>query len=82
MRFGMTRLQVAASALGIAGALLTAGAWSMGGGFAAFLASNLAAAVFFARSRMWALLVQQLVFLGTSLLGLWTWWLLPLLLGA
>ena len=74
-----TGLETAAAGLGIAGALLLATAWHPGLGFAAFLGSNLAGLAFMARRRHWRLLAQQAVFLGTSLIGLWNWWLAPLL---
>jgi len=73
-----TWLETLVAGLGIAGALLLATAWHPGMGFAAFLGSNLAGMAFMARRRHWRLLAQQAVFLVTSLIGLWTWWLAPL----
>lgn len=65
---------------GIAGALLLAMPSFPAWGFAAFLVSNLGWLVFSAANRHWTLFVQQLAFMGSSLLGLWNWWLAPLLL--
>jgi len=67
---------------GVAGALFlavpgVAPAW----GFAAFLVSNIAWLAFGVSGRLWGLVVQQSVFLVASLIGIWNWWLGPLLLG-
>ncbi len=67
---------------GVTGALIlampgVAPAW----GFAAFLISNVAWLVFGVSDRLWGLVVQQGVFLVASLIGIWNWWLGPLLLG-
>lgn len=67
---------------GMTGALLLAMPSFPAWGFAAFLVSNLGWLVFSAANRHWTLFVQQLVFLACSLLGLWNWWLAPLLAGA
>lgn len=79
----MTRTALAAEVMtagfGISGALLLASAVSPGLGFAFFLASNLAGLWFATLGRYWALLVKQAIFMATSLLGLWVWWLRPLL---
>lgn len=66
---------------GMAGALLLAMPSFPAWGFAAFLVSNLGWLLFSAANRHWTLFVQQLVFLACSLLGLWNWWLAPLLAG-
>ena len=66
---------------GMAGALLLAMPSFPAWGFGAFLVSNLGWLVFSVANRHWTLFVQQLVFLGCSLLGLWNWWLAPLLTG-
>lgn len=68
-----------AAGLGILGALLLAVGAPPALGFAAFLGSNLAGVAFMARHGHRRLLVQQGIFLVTSLIGLWTWWLAPLL---
>lgn len=70
-------LETTAALLGIAGALLVATALHPGLGFAAFLGSNVAGLAFMARRRHWRLFAQQAVFLVSSLIGLWTWWLGP-----
>ena len=49
--------------------------------FALFLASNIAWLCFAHGRAHWGLFAQQCLFLLTSLLGLWNWWLGPLLLG-
>lgn len=66
---------------GMIGALLLALPGFPAWGFVAFLLSNLGWLVFSAANRHRALFVQQLVFLACSLLGLWNWWLAPLLAG-
>lgn len=75
-------VQWLAAAFGVAGALILAvpgidPAW----GFAAFLVSNVGWLAFGAKRRHWGLVAQQVVFLITSLIGLWNWWLGPLVLG-
>lgn len=65
----------------MAGALLLAMPSFPGWGFGAFLVSNIGWLVFSAANRHWHQFVQQLVFLACSLLGLWNWWLAPLLAG-
>ncbi|MBK0528337.1 hypothetical protein GZ007_28125, partial [Klebsiella pneumoniae] len=45
------------------------------------LISNVAWLVFGVSDRLWGLVVQQGVFLVASLIGIWNWWLGPLLLG-
>lgn len=75
-------VQWLAAAFGVAGALILAvpgvdPKW----GFAAFLVSNLGWLAFGTKKRHWGLVAQQAVFLITSLIGLWNWWLGPLVLG-
>jgi hypothetical protein len=62
------------SALGIAGALLLAmnTQWSAYG-WISFLLSNFAWIVFAYRKQLWSMLVMQLVFTGTSVLGIYKW---------
>lgn len=79
---GTNGLQYPAALFGATGALVLAvpgvnPAW----GFAAFLISNVLWGVFGTSQRHWGLLAQQAVFLITSLVGIWNWWLGPLLLG-
>ena len=75
-------VETLAALAGITGAFLVAMPGLSAWGFAAFLLSNLGWLAFSASHRHWRMLVQQLVFLATSLLGLWNWWLRPLLGGA
>jgi hypothetical protein len=70
-------METMAAVFGIAGAVLLATAVHPGLGFAAFLVSNVAGLAFTGRHRHWRLFAQQAVFLVTSLIGLWTWWLAP-----
>jgi hypothetical protein len=74
-------IETTAAAFGMLGAALLATAMHPGLGFAAFLVSNLGWLVFSAGHRHWRLFAQQCVFLATSIVGLWTWWLSPLLAG-
>jgi hypothetical protein len=62
------------SALGITGALLLAmnTPWSAYG-WVSFLLSNFAWILFAYRNRVWSMLVMQLVFTGTSVLGIYRW---------
>lgn len=62
------------SALGIAGALLLAMhiQWSAYG-WISFLLSNFAWILFAYRKQLWSMLVMQLVFTGTSVLGIYQW---------
>lgn len=74
--------EVLTAVLGVLGALLFAlpkvhPAW----GFAAFFASNLAAIPFNKQKGNRWILAQQRCFLVSSVLGLWNWWLGPLVLG-
>ena len=70
-----------AAVFGMLGALLLAMPAYPGWGFGAFLVSNIGWLTVSAWQRQWPLHVQQWVFLGCSLLGLWNWWLGPLVLG-
>lgn len=74
-------VESAAAAFGMLGAALLASAVHPGLGFAAFLVSNLGWLAFSAGHRHWRMFAQQCVFLLTSLVGLWNWWLGPLVLG-
>ncbi|MBF9263599.1 hypothetical protein I4I83_02500 [Acidovorax cattleyae] len=64
---------------GITGAFLLAMPALPGWGFGAFTISNIAWLVSSRMQRQTALHLQQWVFLFSSLLGLWNWWLAPLL---
>ncbi len=66
---------------GVLGALLLAMPAFPGWGFGAFIVSNVAWLVCSRLQRLWPLHVQQWVFLCCSLIGLWNWWLGPLVLG-
>jgi len=74
-------VQFSGAVFGIAGAALLATANPPAAGFAAFLASNICWMVFSVRGRLWGLFTQQIAFLITSVVGLWNWWLGPLVLG-
>ena len=80
MRAAFT-LETLGAATGIVGALLMATMGNPALAFALFLVSNIAWLTVSAWQRQWPLHVQQWVFLGCSLLGLWNWWLGPALLG-
>ena len=70
-----------AGVLGAIGASLLATNVHPGWGFAFFLASN-AVWIRYARSgRLFGMLAMQLVFTVTSVVGLWNWWIGPLVLG-
>ena len=75
-------LEWAAALAGMSGAALVAVCWHMEVAFVLYLVSNVAWIGFSLRHRIRGLLVQQVVFTATSLCGLWTWWLEPLLKGA
>ena len=77
----ISAVEWAAAAFGIAGALLMAAMGSPALAFALFLVSNVAWLVFAGRRGHWGLFAQQCLFLLSSLLGLWNWWLGPLVLG-
>jgi len=66
---------------GMLGAMLLATQFHPAWGFGAFLASNATWIAFSVRRSLRGLLVQQLVFTLASLVGLWNWWLGPMLLG-
>jgi hypothetical protein len=74
-------IETLAAAFGMAGALAVAIPGLQGWGFAVFLVSNLGWLAFSAGHRYWKLFAQQLVFMASSMLGLWNWWLAPLLKG-
>lgn len=74
-------VEVVGSVAGIIGAMCMATMASPAIGFALFLVSNLAWLRFSARGDHWWMFAQQLLFLLSSLLGLWNWWLGPLVLG-
>lgn len=69
------------AAFGMAGAMLLAMQIHPAWGFGAFLISNCAWLAFASRHRLRGLLLQQVVFGVTSLVGLWNWWLGPILIG-
>jgi len=79
MNFVHLIISTFASLFGVAGALLLALPSYPGWGFGAFLVSNIAWLTVSAWQRQWPLHVQQWVFLVTSLVGLWNWWLSALL---
>lgn len=70
-----------AAAFGVLGALLMATMGNAALAFAFFLVSNVAWLAFAAARKHWGLFAQQVLFFLSSLLGLWNWWLGPLLLG-
>ena len=75
-------IETTAAVFGMLGAALLASAVHPGLGFAAFLVSNVGWLAFSAAHGHWRLFAQQCVFLATSIVGLWNWWLAPLLLGS
>lgn len=68
------------SVFGASGAFLLAMPVHPAWGFGAFLVSNVCLLIFGAACGHRRFFLMQLVFLVTSLLGLWNWWLGPLLL--
>lgn len=82
MKLHQTTVETVGAVAGMAGALLLAMPAMPGWGFGAFLISNAAWLMFSARRRLWRMFAQQCVFLVSSVLGLWNWWLGPLVLGA
>lgn len=74
-------LEWGAAAAGAAGSLLLAIAVHPAYGFALFAVSNVGWIAVSLRRGLRALLVQQIVFTVTTMVGLWNWWLGPLLLG-
>jgi len=81
MIFGSAAIQYIAAAFGIAGATLLATMIHPAWGFGAFLLSNLGWMAFSWARRQWGQFGQQIAFVITSLVGLWNWWLGPLVLG-
>jgi len=81
MKLGKNGVETVGAVTGMAGALLLAMPALPGWGFGAFLVSNAAWLAFSAQHGLWRMFAQQCVFLVSSLLGLWNWWLGPLLLG-
>ncbi|QIL83981.1 hypothetical protein G7047_19030 [Diaphorobacter sp. HDW4A] len=69
------------SIFGILGAVLLAMPALPGYGFGAFVVSNTAWIVVSGTKREWPMHAQHWIFLLCSLMGLWNWWLGPLLLG-
>lgn len=74
-------MESVAAIFGIAGAMLLATAVHPGLGFASFLGSNLAGLAFMGRCGHWRTVAKEAVFLVSSVVGLWNWWLGPLVLG-
>jgi nicotinamide riboside transporter PnuC len=72
-------VETLAAVFGMAGALAVAIPGAQGWGFSLFLVSNGGWLAFSAGHGHWKLFVQQWVFTPCSLLGLWNWWLSPLL---
>lgn len=79
--FKTVLVPILGSIFGVLGALLLALPAMPGWGFAAFAVSNVAWLAASAWQRQWPLHLQQWVFLGCSVLGLWNWWLGPLMKG-
>lgn len=77
----LSAVEIFAAGTGIVGALCMAVMADPALAFGLFLVSNLGWIAFARRREHWGLLAQQGLFLLTSLLGLWNWWLGPLLLG-
>lgn len=73
-------LELISACLGVAGAnlLATRCRWA-GWAFVLWLASNVGWIVFGTAQGLWFLVAQHVVFAGTSVLGIWTWLLLPAL---
>lgn len=74
-------VEIMGALFGIAGAFLLAMPAVPGWGFGAFLVSNVCWIVSSWGQQNWSLFAQQVVFLVASVVGLWNWWLGPLLLG-
>ena len=75
-------IETIAAVFGILGAMLLAvPGVHPAFGFAAFLVSNLGWILFSRGHKHWRLLAQHACFLLTTLVGLWNWWLGPLVLG-
>lgn len=80
--YGTAAIQYLAAFFGVTGALLLGipgvhPIW----GFAAFMVSNVGWLHFAAKQQHRGLFWQQVVFFVTSLVGIWNWWLGPLVLG-
>ena len=74
----MPLIEILSALLGIVGALLLATRSRFAGwAFVAWFISNVGWMVFGAGNQHWFFIVQQMVFLGTSILGIWTWLLNP-----
>lgn len=79
---GLAAVELLAAVAGIAGAVILAIPRADPAlGFAAFLVSNVGWLAFSAARRHWGMFSQQVAFLVISLVGLWNWWLGPLVLG-
>ena len=74
-------VEIVAALFGVAGTFLLAMPTLPAWGFGAFLVSNICWLVSSWGRENWSLFAQQIVFLVGSLIGLWNWWLGPLLLG-
>ncbi len=74
-------IETMAALTGVTGATLVAIPGLTSWGFAAFLLSNIGWLAFSHSNGHWRMFAQQLVFLATSLLGLWNWWIAPLMRG-
>ena len=74
-------VSIIGSIFGVAGALLLAMPALPAWGFGAFIVSNVAWLIASKLQRQWPLHFQQWIFLCCSLIGLWNWWLGPLILG-
>jgi hypothetical protein len=74
-------IETMAALTGVTGATLVAIPGLTSWGFVAFLLSNVGWLAFSRANGHWRMFAQQLVFLATSLLGLWNWWLAPLMRG-
>lgn len=77
---GVSAVESLAAIAGVAGAFLLATKVHPAFGFGAFLLSNVGWLAFSCSRRHWGLFGQQLFFLASSLIGLWNWWLGPLVL--
>ena len=79
---GLPYIELSAALFGVLGTLLLAGRsrWA-GWGFVAYLLSNGGWLVFSWDKGLWALFIQQLVFTGVSLYGIWTWLVQPVVDG-
>ena len=80
-RLDVLAVSILGSVFGVLGALLLAMPALPAWGFGAFLVSNVAWLCFSHGRAHWGLFAQQCLFLLSSLLGLWNWWLGPLVLG-